>query len=87
MQSPQKQFKTAIQTNNFEEFLKLLKLRAVNPSYSNNWAIKFCINNKKEQFTETLWNIEKVKNLLKINNTDIFNEINKKYLQNKIQNF
>ena len=65
----------------------LLEDSRVDPSDDNNYAIKLAHKNKYTNIVEILWNEKCVKNTLKQDNLELYNNLMRKDIKNKVDEF
>jgi hypothetical protein len=65
----------------------LLKDSRVNPAANCNYPIRHAYNNKHFTSVKILWDDQRVKNTLKNDHKEIFIELSKQYIKEKIENF
>ena len=74
----QKQFNQAIKSNNIEDVKLLLNHSEVNPAYKDNWAIICAYYAKHTDIVNLLWQDQRIKDTLKNDDIDLYNELIKK---------
>jgi hypothetical protein len=80
-------FEKAILSNNVEIFKYLLELDVIEPEIRCNEAINKAYKNNFWEIIECLWNQKTVRDTLMNDHEDIYNELMKKYIKNKLNNF
>ena len=81
-------FYVSIKNNNIENIIFFLNNSRFNPATNRNFGIRMAAENSFSNIVNILWNEQKVKDTLKNDDIDLYNELIKKdKIKNKVESF
>ncbi len=81
-------FYVSIKNNNIENIIFFLNNSRFNPATNRNNGIRMAADNELYNIVNLLWQDQRVKNTLKIDDIDLYNElIQKDKIKNKVESF
>ena len=87
MKSDKDYFIYAIKTNDIFYMKLLIKKERVDPSFSDNYPIRLAFKKGYVDSIDLLWKDNRVKKSLKLRYTQIYNELMKVEVENKLVSF
>ena len=83
----QEKFYKAIKNNDINNVELLLKNEKINPSKDNNYAVQLASENGHIDIVNLLWQDQRVKDTLKVDDKELYNELIKNDIKDKIEDF
>ena len=83
----QEKFYKTIKNNDINNVELLLKNEKINPSKDNNYAVQLASENGHIDIVNLLWQDQRVKDTLKVDDKELYNELIKNDIKEKIEVF